>query len=337
MGSFATSDTTTGVVNTTPLTFFSMDGVIRSGNTDTTASIFIKPSPGQLPAISLEVGGTMITLLLDTACSGFVLRPNVVQKLNLSTYATPMTMTAAGGTNTGGGVARIESFRLANDDRTTVTGPFPVAVQDIGALPIGLDGILGISFLSRYRTVNMDFGNGRLTLYETDERNQNRQPVAETEMSRSKLGIYAVDVTLDGKGPVKMLLDTGASCTLLNWKGVSQMGLSSSDDVIRENSSSVGAIGADNVALELTHFYTLERRFNLRSGHNQNQSLPGVSVHGTDGGGGGIKIDVGRIPVLDALESEGVGGILGSDLLMACDLLTLQGMKGPIPKLFLYQ
>ena len=36
-----------------------------------------------------------------------------------------------------------------------------------------------------------------------------------------------------------------------------------------------------------------------------------------------VKIDIGTIPVLDVLGAEGVGGILGGDLLMQADVLRI--------------
>lgn len=62
---------------------------------------------------------------------------------------------------------------LPSDDRFTFGDktycPLPAAVQDIGALPSTLDGIIGLSFVNQFACVEMDFKGGFVTLY-TKER-----------------------------------------------------------------------------------------------------------------------------------------------------------------------
>jgi len=50
----------------------------------------------------------------------------------------------------------------------------------------------------------------------------------------------------------------------------------------------------------------------------------------------GINIDIGDLPVLEALKGDGVGGILGADLLMMCDLVRFSGMNKRSPTVTLW-
>jgi hypothetical protein len=152
--------------------------------------------------------------------------------------------------------------------------------------------------------------------------------VAQAKLSRTPIGVWTADVMLDGRGPVKMLVDTGASSSILNWKGVADMGLSRSSNGISPIAT-MGAMGADNMALALTHRFTVQRRYNLVSGSGS--SSPGVPVGDTP-----ANVDIGDIPVLAQLLSSGVGGILGADLLMRCDMVRLN-MNGASPQIILFK
>jgi hypothetical protein len=87
--------------------------------------------------------------------------------------------------------------------------------------------------------------------------------------------------------------------------------------------------GADNMALQLTHRFLLKRRWNLST---ENAYSPaGLSCSD------GINIDIGDLPVLEALKGDGVGGILGADLLMMCDLVRFRGMNERSPTMTLWK
>ena len=184
--------------------------------------------------------------------------------------------------------------------------------------------------------MDFDFSCGELRLYKTNPdpivgNNGDTMVVAEGKIDMTKLGIYTVDTLLDGRGPVKLLVDTGAASTFLNWNGVSQMGYSSASDKIEPIRDAIGAMGADNLALKLTHRYALKRRWNIQTARNtRGMYSPGIALRGTDFHNG-LNIDIGDLPVLDALRSDGAGGILGADLLMMCDLVRFNGLNGDSP------
>ena len=291
------------------------DADIHVGATDhpyPSVKIHVTPTSGGGPEFTLN-------LLLDTACSGVVLRPAVVQQYNLPQLSTPVTMTGAGGTATNTGLTQLDKFRLESH----TFGPLPAAVQDIGALPSSLDGIIGLSFLNQFAGAEMDFRRGSLFLFPRGKLPPlpaEYEIVAEGNMALlPRLGIYTVDVFLGGRGPVKMLVDSGASDTFLNWRGVEgDLGLPRDSKFLAKIPGPMGAIGSDAIAMELTH------RINISSNLNFGQRLkPGLSLKDNRR----LSVDIGNIAILDNLAGDNVGGILGIDAFMRCDSvrMTFQG------------
>jgi hypothetical protein len=208
-----------------PLYFTSLDTDVRIAAVNIEdGGITVNPADKPYPTIQIQVPNTnpsgkgqsyTLTLLLDTACSGLVLRPEVVAKHNLPSYKNPVTMTGAGGVAGNTGLTQLETFTLAN----ATFGPMPAAVQDIGGLPRQLDGIIGLSFLSQFAGIEMDFRRGVVSFFKSaralDENNNNNNNnskddlktmtvLAEADMELvPRLGIYTVDVLFGGRGPVK--------------------------------------------------------------------------------------------------------------------------------------
>jgi len=307
-----------------PLYFCTMDAGMSVASVNRNGGITILPSAKPFASIQIELdSGYRIPLLLDTACSGVVLRPSVVRNYNLPSYSTPVTMTAAGGTESNTGLTQIGTFRLGENSY----GPLPAAVQDIGSLPTALDGIMGLSFLGQFACTELDFQEGVLSLYKTDRNPpvpSDLSVVAEAEMSMTKLGVLTADVILDGRGPVKMLVDTGAANSFLNWKGVSDLSLSRDSPEISRMSSPMGAMGADNISMELTHSLKVSQNVNV----GRRSADPGLSIRDE------VSIDIGDIAVLDALRDDQVGGILGIDILMRSKVLRMV-TNGPVKKITL--
>ena len=333
----AASSSTSGEGVEVPLVFYSLESFSSVDASNTAQSVYVRPSPGQFACLKAELpnSGRTLTLLVDTACTGLVLRPSTVQRLGIPTFSNALgSMKAAGGNVANTAVAQLESLKIGSIN----TGAMPAAVQDIGAMPSPIDGIIGLSFLKEFATVDMCFSTGRLSLFRrnlnppAEAGTKKLAELAKTQMKVTRLGIWTAKVSLDGRGPVTMLVDTGAASTILNWKGLEQMGLSRSSPQVGPTPQEIGAIGADNVALRLTHRYVLKDGFNLVEGGSrgsENASLPGIAMKD----GATTNIDIGSIPVLDSLGSEGVGGILGADLLMKCDLVRMN-FKGAIEGMF---
>jgi len=307
-------------------------------------NVYLRPSPGKYAAIKVQLkkNGKAIewTLLVDTACSGLVLSPNAVSRANqqcpgiLQTINNAGTMTMAGSSQ-GTSVAKWDSYTKMMVAGVEINHSNMAACQDIGALPGGLDGILGLSFLDQFACVDFDFVNDELRLDRNDPNplisNMN-DVVAQGALSLTKLRIYTADVTLDGRGPVKLLVDSGAASSFLNWSGVSDMKLSSSSPQIDPLREQIGAMGADNMALRLTHRYKVRRRWNLVAENNAvGDFCPGIGL----GNDQFSDVDIGDLPVLEALKGDGAGGILGADLLMMCDVVRFRGLNGRSPTMIL--
>ena len=322
-GATSTSSTASTPVVDVPLVFYSLLESFRAVDaTNAAQSIYVRPSPGQFACIEalLPYNCQTLTLLVDTACSGLVLRPSTVSRLKIQTFKNTFGRMAAAGGNANTAVAQLESLKIGE----MTTGAMPAAVQDIGALPSGIDGIVGLAVLNQYATVDMSFQTGRLQLYRRhmNPTIEGMVEVARTKMNESRLKIYTARVMLDGRGPVTMLVDTGAASSILNWRGLDQMGLARTSSEISPTPTDIGVIGADNAAFRLTHRYVMREGFNLVDDTNKG-GLPGVELGST------VNIDIGDIPVLESLANENVGGILGADLLMQSDVVRLH-FRGPV-------
>ena len=311
-----TSPSSSNIIRT-PLLFASLDSDLRIAAVNMNGGLTVNPSDQPYAAIQLVVDhdgkSFPLSLLLDTACSGFVLRPSVIQKYNLPMLDTPVTMTGAGGTVGTTGLSQLASFRLGGQ----IFGPLPASVQEIGALPSSLDGILGLSFLSQFSTMELNFVEGELILHRNGEQPKvpnSQHIVARGDISLLPLGIYTADVYLGNRGPVKMLVDSGAASTFLNWKGLADLGISRSDSsFVQRLSTPMGAMGSDNIAMNLTHRIYVSSFLQLGAG-GRGGDLPGLALKGSKR----LSIDIGDIAILDQLERQKVGGILGIDALARC-------------------
>ena len=91
----------------------------------------------------------------------------------------------------------------------------------------------------------------------------------------------------------------------------------------------MGAMGSDNAVMQFTHRLHVSSQINFENGRSNNsnsQLLPGLSLQGDDRRR--LPIDIGNIPILDALQSQGVGGILGVDVMMRCAAVQMT-FRGP--------
>ena len=281
------------------------------------------PSGTLYPSLKLTIQGKVVTLLLDTACTGFIIKPQVVKNCNLRVFQTPVTITAAGGNmaQQESKVAQLDHFQIGEHVFRDQT--YPAAVQDMEVLAGSLDGIIGLNFLKQFVAVDLDFAQGHIKLY------RSRPPAVEaSQMILATCpmkplaqvgGIYCVPVYFGGRGPVNMLVDSGASATILSWKGLADLGLDATSPSVQRVHSATGSLGLDKVVTDLSHRIYVSSRMTLQG----DDASPGVSLAGA----GRLPIDIGAIPLLDSLASQGVGGILGIDALMRSSVcrLTFKG------------
>jgi hypothetical protein len=332
----AKSAPSSGDVITIPMDFHSLtpDKSVPSRN----SNVYLRPSPGKYPSINLNVPGQKrpLCLLVDTACSGLVLRPNIIKQYNLPSMNIGVTMTAAGGDVGGGSVSRLAGATL---DDGTVLEELMVAGQDIGALPSKLDGIMGLSFLNQFQSVDFDFDGSKILLSKQKNAEGRIQGpmelLSKLDMKMCRIGVWTVDVVLDGRGPVKMLVDTGAASSFLNWKGVESLNMDRNHPLISRNTNALGVMGADNNAFEMSHRFVLKRRVNLTSDPSSVGVFDPQGIDVTEMGS--VNIDIGDLPVLETLASDGVGGILGSDILMRCDVLSFNYGTNESPSMSMHK
>jgi len=175
------------------------------------------------------------------------------------------------------------------------------------------------------------------------------QIVAEGELSPTRLGIWTVDTFLDGRGPIKMLVDTGATSTFLSWKGLHQLGLSSRDNdsgssLVKELTQQTGAMGADNIAMSLTH--RLEVKHSVNFGRRKRRGkYDGVPIGNNNHNNHHkeskqqpcvLSIDIGDIAILETqLAADNVAGIMGMDVFSQCSVMRMT-FTGPIPRITLF-
>lgn len=315
--------------------------------------------------------GFDLTLLLDTACSGFVLRPSTVQKYNMNSYtSSSSTMIGAGGTagSIAGGLTQINSFIISGDTKSNVITynyngrqqPFPVAVQDIGALPTSLDGIIGLSFMNQFACTEIDIENSKVTFYKKEppshipkqnddsssSLHHHHDIIAEGNLSPTRLGIWTVDTMVDGRGPIKMLVDTGATSTFINWKGVEKgLDLSRNSFLVKELNQRTGAMGSDNIAMDLTHRIDVENNINFvnrdrrgEGGQQYDGLCSSTSMTTQRQQSSLLSIDICDIAILDSpqLSSDRVVGILGMDFFLKCSMIRMN-FNGVFPKITLFK
>ena len=324
-------------VLSTPLYFTTMDQGMRVPAHNVNGGIIVEPSSQPYATMKIQIPSQQsnsnsagdesphrtLSLLVDTACTGLVVRPTVVQQCQLPSYDTPVTMQGAAGVSQATGLTQLSSFTLfptlnpqSPPPPTRTFRSLPAAVQDIHGLPTVLDGIIGLSFINQFAAMEFDFRDGMIHFHQdrtSISDDHSSQTVVDTKLNMiGSLGIYTVPVFIGGRGPVQMLVDTGASCTLLNWKGVADLGLSQSSKQISRIAIPTGAMGSENVAIQLSHRLHVSSTFQLGD-----TTLSGVPISPETR----MPIDIGQIPVIDNI--PGVGGILGIDALMRCRTLRI--------------
>ncbi|KAL7566285.1 hypothetical protein ACA910_013614 [Epithemia clementina (nom. ined.)] len=329
----------------TPLRLISLRGNEEvSVSTSEPGELKFRPTDQPFATIELEVSGSnsnngkySLNLMVDTACSGVVLKSSSVRKHQMPLMQTPVTSTGASGEAQNVGLAEIPNFVVGGKS----FGRLPAAVQDLQVIPDSIDGIIGLSFLSQFDTIEFDYRSEELRLYKENEalpELENLCVVASGDLKMlGSLGIYVTDVYVGQRGPVSMIVDTGGSNTFLSWKGVSDLGLSrDSKGVYRITDQVTGAMGNTGQAFALTHRMYVSSQLQLVGRSSQSPSKPNSLLPGLDLSGiNRLGIDIGDIPLLQSLASQNVGGILGLDVFTRCAAVCLK-LKGQRKTLTLF-
>jgi hypothetical protein len=195
------------------------------------ASIRLDVQEGAI-TVPVEVNGITATFILDTGAQRSVVTEAAVRRLNLARDAwVGTTMSGVGG---------IES-RPNADPRSLTLGGVPLVRRTIshdtsltvGILPrtqagsLLIDGLLGRDFLSLF-DLDLDVPTSHLTLYQVHDCSGRFLPwqhrYTGVPVMRFGADALVVPVTLDGT-PLRALLDSGASASLLAAPGMFRLGL----------------------------------------------------------------------------------------------------------------
>jgi len=306
---------------TVPLVILQQNGIVDLMSKNSNA--ILRPSSlGRFIACRVKApGGHKLLMLLDTACSGVVLRPRAARRIGLSIQSSPLVMSGAGG-NLRPDIASVPWLEF--DGKPSVrTGAHVIPVQEMNALPDDLDGIAGLSLIKALGVaVDFDFVASEARFYKQHPTMipPGRVSVGAADMAYTRDGIPTVDLWINGRGPAKLIVDTGASSTIFGWSkgGIESLGLSrpplrKGNDILILLQST-GAMGADGAALELTH------RLHLQRASFQANSAVNIIKEKVD-------IDIGDLPIFEELRSEGVGGVLGTDVFMQRAVLRVDFSK----------
>jgi hypothetical protein len=183
-------------------------------------------------ALPVEVNGTTATFILDTGAQRSVVTQAAVERLGLARDQwVGTTMSGVGGIDRRpnadprsislGGIPLVRRT-LTHDDSLTVAS---LPTTHAGNLVI--DGLLGRDFLSLF-DLDIDLPARRLTLYQVRGCTGRFLPWAGNytaiPVTIPTEDAVVVPVTLDGR-PLRALLDTGASASLLAAPGIFKLGL----------------------------------------------------------------------------------------------------------------
>jgi hypothetical protein len=182
--------------------------------------------------VPVQVNGIAATFILDTGAQRSVVTEDAVHRLGLARDEwVGTTMSGVGG---------IES-RPNADPRSLTLGGIPLVRRTlshdtsltVGILPrtragtLLIDGLLGRDFLSVF-DLDLDVPNQRLTLYQVHDCAGRFLPwsdnYAAVSVTLADENALILPVTLDGT-PLRALLDTGASASLIAAPGLFRLGL----------------------------------------------------------------------------------------------------------------
>jgi len=228
---------------------------------DAKATVALSDSDGTI-TVPVEVNGITATFILDTGAQRSLVTPAAVDRLGLARDAwVGTTMRGIGGaesrpnanprTLTLGGVRMVR--RTLNHDTSFTVGVLP------GSRPGLIDGLLGRDFLSLF-DLDIDVPNRRLTLFDVHDcagrflswkGDYTAVPVTTpTEQA------IVVPVLVDGK-PLRALLDTGASASLIGAPGMFRLGLQEAN-VRGDSATQLSGLGPHTVTMYRHTFRSLQ-------------------------------------------------------------------------------
>jgi hypothetical protein len=229
---------------------------------DSKATIPLDVTGGAI-TLPLEVNGIAATFILDTGAQRSLVTEEAVHHLDLARDEwVGTTMRGVGG---------IES-RPNADPRSLTLGGVPLVRRTVthdtsltvGILPrthfagLVIDGVLGRDFLSLF-DLDIDVPGNRLTLYQVHDCAGRFLPwqggYASVPVTLPDEDALVVPVTLDGT-PLRAMLDTGASASLVAAPGQFRLGLQAAS-LAGDPSDQVSGLGPHMVTMHRHTFHSL--------------------------------------------------------------------------------
>lgn len=167
---------------------------------------------------------------LDTGASISVIHDRLRDKLALQSV--PQQSVVVYGAVTSGRFPILDVGRI-QIGRETWTAPRVVSMPGKTPAGMGLDGILGIDFLSRY-AVGFSVRDRTIRLYATEMLNDDNYygwasvPLDREPISSGSAALYFFDIEIRGT-QIPAIFDLGASLNMLNWPAARSIGLRPSD------------------------------------------------------------------------------------------------------------
>jgi hypothetical protein len=217
-------------------------------------------------SVPLEINGIAATFALDTGAERSVVTPEAVQRLGLARDEwAGTTMSGIGGIGTlerppnadprsisMGGIGLVRR-RLSRDSSLAV-----VALPNARSQTPAIDGLLGGDFLSMF-DLDLDIPHHRLGIYQVSGCAGRFLPwpggyTAVPSMITAENGIF-VQPVIDGK-PLRAVLDTGATTSLLGAPGMFKLGLAKAD-LTADPAQQINVVGRRLVQAHLHRFGAL--------------------------------------------------------------------------------
>ena len=226
------------------------------------ASVPLGVSRGAI-TVPLKINGGAATFILDTGAQRSVVTQDAVDRLGLARDQwVGTTMNGVGGIQSRpnadptslslGGVPLVR--RTLTHDTSLTVGVLPHALA--GNLVI--DGLLGRDFLSLF-DLDLDVPDRRLLLYRVSACSGRFLPwtgdYAAIPATMPTDTALVVPVSLDGR-PLRALLDTGASASLLSAPGMFKLGLTAAA-LDSDPADTVNGLGPRSVTVHRHQFHTL--------------------------------------------------------------------------------
>ena len=223
------------------------------------ASVPLDPLGGHV-LVTASLNGQPARLILDTGAERSLVTPGAVRRLGLALDRwVGTTLMGIGGLERHQNAAP-QSFELGGVSLRHPT-IFHDASLAVGQLPIGrvggqpVDGLLGRDFLAAF-DVLIDVPGRRLTLYQVTGCSGAVPALADAVFHRGDITGYrqalVIPVQVDGR-PLRAMLDTGASRTLITAPGMARLGLTP-EQLAGDQAGIARGIGRNRVAVQAHRF-----------------------------------------------------------------------------------